>query len=228
MDFQTAMRSLYRGYLYQLVLILALVLLAVVILLSAALQPMGRGAGPVALVVASAVLVIALLIAVVVVFFLFIFRGYNALYRLGFRWAWWLAWGTIVLFVIVFAGLAVIVAYYSYIFMGPGRLPPSALSNPYSLLASSAPLLGYSAVVIIFSLIISIARVILLRDLYNYTKIDGFRTAYILYIIALVLSFIPLASLIGTVLAFVEYIVEMLAYRDAAARPPAPQTQQTS
>ncbi|MEZ0320042.1 MAG: hypothetical protein ABWK05_08650 [Pyrobaculum sp.] len=213
MDFQSAMRSLYRGYLYQLVLVLALVLLEVVFLVMAALQPSVGGAGLAAVVVASAAFVIALLIAVVVVFFLYILRGYAALYKMGFRWAWWLAWGTVVLFIVIIVGFVAIVAYYQ-VLTEPwlSSAPPS----PYSFLASLTPLLAYLAVIVVLSLVISIARIILLRDLYNYTKIERFRTAYILYIVMLVLLFIPLASLVGIVLAFVQYIVEMLAYRDAA------------
>ncbi|MEM4133446.1 MAG: hypothetical protein QW317_11175, partial [Thermoproteus sp.] len=216
MDFQTAMRTLYRGYLYQLILAIALIFLSVAVILSVALQP-GGGVGLSALLAASALL-IAVSIAVIAVFFLFVFRGYYALYKLGFRWAWWLTWGVVALIAIVLVGIAVIALYYSSALAELGR-PPSVLSNPYSLLSSSGPLLGYFVVLTIFGVIISIAHILLLRDLHDYTKVGGFRMAYILYIIALILSFLPLVSLVGAVLAFAEYVVEMLAYREAASKP---------
>ncbi|MFP3199191.1 MAG: hypothetical protein RXR06_04890 [Thermoproteus sp.] len=246
MNFQEANRALYKGYLYSLILTIVLVVAVVVAVLLilvpmhfvagsppyhvAGSQPPLAGQGEVAIGASFALLavVIAIAIALIAVFFLYIFRGYRALHRLGFKWAWWLAWGPIV--EIVLALVAVPIAVISipsavYYDMGHQAGYPAWLG----IITAAAPLLALFAIIVVIGLIINIAHIIFLYDMHKYTKIGYFQISFILYIIGLVLSLIIFsvaAGVLATLVLFAEYITEMLAYREASRwTPPAAPSQ---
>jgi len=249
MNFQEANRALYKGYLYSLILTIVLVVAVVVAVLLILvpmhfvaesppyhvtgsqlprLPPAGQGEVAIGASFALLAVVIAIAIALIAVFFLYIFRGYRALHRLGFKWAWWLAWGPIV--EIVLALVAVPIAVISipsavYYDMGHQAGYPAWLD----IITAAAPLLALFAIIVVIGLIIDIARIIFLYDMHKYTKIGYFQISFILYIIGLVLSLIIFsvaAGVLATLVLFAEYITEMLAYREASRwTPPAAPSQ---
>ncbi|MCI4464379.1 MAG: hypothetical protein JHC22_01080 [Thermoproteus sp.] len=162
--------------------------------------------------------VFALAIALIAVFFLYIFRGYRALHRLGFKWAWWLAWGPIVEIVLVLVAVPIaIISIPSAVYHDMGY--PAEYPAWLGIITAAAPLLALFVISVIIGLIIDIAHIIFLYDMHKYTKIGYFQISFILYIIGLVLSLIIFsvaAGVLATLVLFAEYITEMLAYREAS------------
>jgi hypothetical protein len=246
MNFQEANRALYKGYLYSLILTIALVVAVVVaalLILAPAhfvaepppyhvtgSQPPPAGQGEVAIGAFFALLaiVIAIAIALIAVFFLYIFRGYRALHRLGFKWAWWLAWGPIVEIVLALVAVPIaVISIPSAVYHDMGY--PAGYPAWLDIITAAAPLLALFAIAVIIGLIIDIAHIIFLYDMHKYTKIGYFQISFILYIIGLVLSLIIFsvaAGVLATLVLFAEYITEMLAYREASRwTPPAAPSQ---
>ncbi|MFP3348670.1 MAG: hypothetical protein RXN90_05030 [Thermoproteus sp.] len=246
MNFQEANRALYKGYLYSLILTIALVVavtVAALLILAPAhfvaepppyhvtgSQPPLAGQGEVAIGASFALLavVIAIAIALIAVFFLYIFRGYRALHRLGFKWAWWLAWGPIVEIVLALVAVPIaVISIPSAVYYDMGY--PAEYPAWLGIITAAAPLLVLFAIAVIIGLIIDIARIIFLYDMHKYTKIGYFQISFILYIIGLVLSLIIFsvaAGVLAALVLFAEYITEMLAYREASRwTPPAAPSQ---
>jgi hypothetical protein len=162
------------------------------------------------------------------VFFLYIFRGYRALHRLGFKWAWWLAWGPIVEIVLALVAVPIaVISIPSAVYHDMGY--PAEYPAWLGIITAAAPLLVLFAIAVIIGLIIDIAHIIFLYDMHKYTKIGYFQISFILYIIGLVLSLIIFsvaAGVLATLALFAEYITEMLAYREASRwTPPAAPSQ---
>ncbi|MFP3168006.1 MAG: hypothetical protein RXR01_02780 [Thermoproteus sp.] len=246
MNFQEANRALYKGYLYSLILTIVLVVAVVVAVLLILVpmhfvagsppyhvtgsQPPLAGQGEVAIGASFALLavVIAIAIALIAVFFLYIFRGYRALHRLGFKWAWWLAWGPIVEIVLALVAVPIaVISIPSAVYYDMGY--PAEYPAWLGMITAAAPLLVLFAIAVIIGLIIDIARIIFLYDMHKYTKIGYFQISFILYIIGLVLSLIIFsvaAGVLAALVLFAEYITEMLAYREASRwTPPAAPSQ---
>jgi len=246
MNFQEANRALYKGYLYSLILTIALVVAVVVaalLILAPAhfvaesppyhvtgSQPPPAGQGEVAIGAFFALLavVIAIAIALIAVFFLYIFRGYRALHRLGFKWAWWLAWGPIVEIVLALVAVPIaVISIPSAVYHDMGY--PAEYPAWLDIITAAAPLLALFAIIVVIGLIIDVARIIFLYDMHKYTKIGYFHISFILYIIGLVLSLIIFsvaAGVLAALVLFAEYITEMLAYREASRwTPPAAPSQ---
>ncbi len=212
MDFREIMRILYKGFLYQLVVISALVAISFALLLSALFT------SPAALAVAGFA-VIALLIALLSIFFLYLFRGYRALHGLGFRWAWWLAWGPVALMALA----AIFAAALAMYFLGHPGVAARARIDPtyiYQVMLKTPALLGIFAVFQAAYLLLVAARAITLNDLRRHSKVGLFGVALILLLIGYPLSLIPLMDYVGGLALLAEYIAEMLAYREAARAPP--------
>ena len=238
MNFQEANRALYKGYLYSLILTIVLVVAAVVTALLILVpmhfvaepppyhvtgsQPPPAGQGEVAIGAFFALLavVIAIAIALIAVFFLYIFRGYRALHRPGFKWAWWLAWGPIVEVVLALVAVPIaIISIPSAVYYDMGYQAGYGYPAWLGMITAAAPLLALFAIIVIIGLIIDIAHIIFLYDMHKYTKIGYFQISFILYIIGLVLSLIIFsvaAGVLATLVLFAEYITEMLAYREAS------------
>lgn len=208
MDFKEAMGILYKGFLYQLVVISALVAISFALLLSALfVSP--------AAIAAAGFVVIALLIALLLIFFLYLFRGYRALHMLGFRWAWWLAWGPVALMVLVaiFAGALVMYLRGHPVVAAHVRIDPTYI---YRVMLGTPALLGIFAVLQAAYLLLVAARAITLNDLRRHSKVGLFGVALILLLIGYPLSLVPLVNYVGGLVLLAEYIAEMLAYREAA------------
>ncbi|MCI4465323.1 MAG: hypothetical protein JHC22_05995 [Thermoproteus sp.] len=214
MDFREAMEVLYRGFLYQ----LALILVGLVVLAVGLLRPRS------ALLAASAALAV-LAVGLIAVFFLYIFRGYRALHRLGFKWAWWLAWGPVALVAVALIFAASVVVYFA----GRPALAVRALANPavlYVAIGREPALLGIIAVVLALELILAAAKALTLRDLHRRTSLGLFRAALALFAVGYVLSLLPPVEYVGLAVLSAEYVAEMSAYRAAsragASSPPPP------
>ncbi|AEA13237.1 hypothetical protein TUZN_1776 [Thermoproteus uzoniensis 768-20] len=239
MNFQEANKSLYRGYLYTLILSIIAGVAVLVELSSVIFSHLAPYWGSyvvppssptpqesefiLTLISAIFTTIIISSISYLVIFFLFIFRGYMALHRLGIKWAEWLAWGPVILTIIGLALLGVIFwVLLNLPHWSSGSAPYPGVSMWGVVTAILAPLIALAA----FGLFIDIVHILFLDNMYKYTQISKFHTAFILFIIALVLSFIPYVNIIGGILAFVEYIIEMLAYKEASewAPPGQPQT----
>jgi len=208
-DFREAMEVLYRGFLYQLALILVgLVMLAVGLL------------GPRSALLAASAALAVLAVGLIAVFFLYIFRGYRALHRLGFKWAWWLAWGPVALVAVALIFAASVAAYLA----GRPALAVRALANPaalYVAIGREPALLGIIAVVLALELILAAAKALTLRDLHRRTSLGLFRVALALFAVGYVLSLLPPVEYVGLAVLSAEYVAEMSAYR-AASRAGAP------
>ncbi|AEA12257.1 hypothetical protein TUZN_0768 [Thermoproteus uzoniensis 768-20] len=227
MDFREVMRTLYKGYIYQLIVLVAIVAVSFAAFLLAVLQPPGPGAGVPDSLAAVGIAAIALAIAFVVIFFLYIFRGFRALHKLGFKWAWWLAWGPIALAVVA----AILVLALALYFFGHPAVVNRLTADPtyvYLLILREPAIVGITAVLFALELLLVAARAMTLRDLHRYSGVGLFRTALYMLIAGYVLSLLPLVSFLGAVVLFAEYIAEMLAYGEAARRAPAPAPQQTA
>jgi len=208
-DFREAMEVLYRGFLYQ----LALILVGLVVLAVGLLGPRS------ALLAASAALAV-LAVGLIAVFFLYIFRGYRALHRLGFKWAWWLAWGPVALVAVALIFAASVAAYLA----GRPALAVRALASPaalYVAIGREPALLGIIAVVLALELILAAAKALTLRDLHRRTSLGLFRVALALFAVGYVLSLLPPVEYVGLAVLSAEYVAEMSAYR-AASRAGAP------
>jgi len=208
-DFREAMEVLYRGFLYQ----LALILVGLVVLAVGLLGPRS------ALLAASAALAV-LAVGLIAVFFLYIFRGYRALHRLGFKWAWWLAWGPVALVAVALIFAASVAAYLA----GRPALAVRALANPaalYVAIGREPALLGIIAVVLALELLLAAAKALTLRDLHRRTSLGLFRVALALFAVGYVLSLLPPVEYVGLAVLSAEYVAEMSAYR-AASRAGAP------
>ena len=220
MNFQEVNRLLYKGYLYSLILgIVAVVSIITAVLAAiASYAPIVErypGTSPRFLIVLTILLVsiLAFAVADLVIFFLYLFRGYMALHKLGIGWAWWQAWGPIVLFAIGVVSVGVLLASLPSLASYGGGLEASLW---VAVWVAIIPL----ALLVAFGLFVDITHILFLNNMYDYTKISKFHTAYILYIIGLVLSFIPYVNAGGSILMLVEYIIEMLAYKEASAWTP--------
>ncbi|MGC8584023.1 MAG: hypothetical protein ACP5MH_09910 [Thermoproteus sp.] len=240
MDFQEANKSLYKGYLYTLILSIAAVaavlveLFTVIFSYSSALYrspyvvPPGSSTPQgfeFILTLISSIFIIIIVFGIVylIIFFLFIFRGYMALHRLGIRWAWWQAWGPVILTILGLAllgGISWVLSGLPHWTSGSAPYPEASIWSV--IIAILVPLVVLAA----FGLFIDITHILFLDNMYKYTQISKFHTAFILFIISLVLSFIPYINIVGGILAFVEDIIEMLAYKEASewAPPGQPQT----
>lgn len=213
------MGVLYKGYLYG--LIAGAVILIVSIPTAVALIAYGRWMNATAPIAAISVLVLAAAAVFLWIFFAYLFKGYRVLYRLGFKWAWWLSYGQLILMAVSIAALIAVAFYFSALvrpyFPGPSPWPAVAAILGPIFLALAPPLL--------LSLVINVAHIILLRDLHGATKVGEFLAAYVLLIVEVALIYVgillqPIALVIlGVSLA--EYIVEMIAYKKASAPPPA-------
>lgn len=229
MDFQTANKYLYEGYLYTLILIIASVVLVMALIIGLVIATpqvlyipefpgfpnISSSASAFAGLGAVLFAIIVLIVVYLVIFFRYIFRGYMALHRLGIKWAWWLAWGPIIVGIIALALLGSVAAIAA---------SPPRLVQPVGI---GGMLIGLAVVAVVlaaFGIFVSVAHILFLDNMHEYTNISLFRTAFILYIISLVLSFIPYVSIVDGILFLVEYIIEMLAYREASRwTPPSPQ-----
>ncbi|MGC9118045.1 MAG: hypothetical protein ACP5I3_03520 [Thermoproteus sp.] len=226
MDFREVMRTLYRGYIYQLMVLAAIIAVSAAVFLLAVLQPPGPGAGVSASLVAIGLAEIGLVVALLVVFFLYIFKGFRALHKLGFRWAWWLAWGPIALAIVAIIFIFALALYLSGHVAAVARLTADPM-YVYSLLSREPAIVGIVAVLVAIDILLVAAKAITLRDLHRYSGVGLFKTALYMLIAGYVLSLLPLVSFLGAVVLFAEYIAEMLAYGEAA-RAPAPAPRQTA
>lgn len=224
MDFKEAMRTLYKGYLYQLIVLLAVLALslglAIAIFLSTipALptrlpRPAISGASaPMIFAVAGLALIGFLLAALILVFFLYIFRGYRALHRLGVKWAWWLAWGPIAMAALVAIFAAALALYRPALLARIEAYPMRA----YEAILEEPMLLGIFIVVEAMYLLLVVAKALTLNDLRKRAGVGLFAVALVLLIIGFLLSYLPSVYYVGGLVLFAEYIAEMLAYREAA------------
>ncbi|MCU7787731.1 hypothetical protein ODS41_07365 [Pyrobaculum sp. 3827-6] len=223
MEFREANKLLYRGYLYSLILAIVAIA-AVIVTVLAAFLPLTNS--PSALAPAVALLageVVAFIIAGVLIFFLYLFRGYMALHRIGIGWAWWMAWGPIIEAVLGIATIVVLALAALTHAQSIDRGPITG-ERIWSILA---PALVMLIILGAFGIFLTIAHILFLSNMYRHTGIGKFHTAYILLIIGLVLSIIPYIGILGAIVLLVQYVVEMLAYKEASEwTPPAPQTPQ--
>lgn len=226
MEFRDANTLLYRGYLYLLILVIVAIA-AVIVTVLAVILPLSSSPSALAPAVALPLLageVVVFIIAGVLIFFLYLFRGYMALHKLGIGWAWWMAWGPIIEAVleapIVVLALAALTHAQS---IGRGSVTGGWI---WSILASARVML---IILGAFGLFLAIAHILFLSNMYRHTAIKKFNTAFILLIIGLVLSIPPYIDILGAIILIAQYVIEMLAYKEASEwTPPAPQTPQPS
>jgi uncharacterized membrane protein len=223
MEFREANRLLYKGYLYSLILVIVAIAAVIV---SLAFLPLSSSPSVLASVVALlAGEVVVFIIAGVLIFFLYLFRGYMALHRLGIGWAWWMAWGPIIEAILLIVTLVVL----TLVVMTQAQSIGRGLVTGEWIWSILAPALVMLIILGAFGIFLTIAHILFLSNMHRHTAIDKFHTAYILLIIGLVLSLIPYIGILGAVVLLVQYVIEMLAYKEASEwTPPAPQTPQPS
>lgn len=222
MDFREANELLYKGYLYQLIVVVMVAFiegLYVVALLAAR--------DPVPLFWPIATFLAAFLVVVFVVYLLFIwyryiYRGYIALHRMGVRWAFWLAWGPVI--EMVLAGTLVAVLFAILPPAADRDVPVAGEPNFLDILMALAPLFALLIILFVFGVFLNIAHILFLNNMRSITNLSKFGTASTLLIIVLVLYFVslvfPIAGIVVVLLGLAEYIIEMLAYKEASVAPP--------
>jgi len=234
MEFREANKRLYKGYLYSLILVIVAIPVVIFTAVVAVLPSMQSPQALASVVVLLAGEVFVFIIAGVLIFFLYLFRGYLALHRLGIGWAWWMAWGPIIEFLLVIATLVILILFGIATL---GQLALAVLANIQSnsggpvtgqwIWLVVAPVLVMGIILAAFGIFLTIAHILFLNNMHRYTAINKFHTAYILLIIGIVLSFIPYLGILGTIVLIAQYVIEMLAYKEASEwTPPAPQTPQ--
>ncbi|MBP1448506.1 MAG: hypothetical protein JZD41_00580, partial [Thermoproteus sp.] len=217
-DLMAAMGVLYKGYLYG--LIAGIVVLIVSIPMAVALIAYGGRMGATALITDVLIFALAAVTVFLWIFFAYLFKGYRELYRLGFKWAWWLSYGQLILAAVSIAAVIALALYFSALvrshISSPSPWPVVAAILGPTLLALAPPLL--------LSFVINVAHIILLRDLHGATKVGEFQIAYPLLIVGVALIYVGILlqpiALVALGISLAEYIVEMIAYKKASAPPP--------
>ena len=223
MEFREANKRLYKGYLYSLILVIVAIPVVIFTAVVAVLPSMQSPQALASVVVLLAGEVFVFIIAGVLIFFLYLFRGYLALHRLGIGWAWWMAWGPIIEFLL---GIATLVILALAVLANIQSISRGPVTGEWIWLVV-APVLVMGIILAAFGIFLTIAHILFLNNMHRYTAINKFHTAYILLIIGIVLSFIPYLGILGTIVLIAQYIIEMLAYKEASEwTPPAPQTPQ--
>lgn len=201
MELREAARLLYRGYIVQLAVAAPAPALAILAALG----------------VEAAAPALAVLLALnLAVYIAFISRGFHALWRMGLRWAFWVAWGPPVIAALFFAASAAVASYLSN--------RPDLLSEGIGALAlrlSRDPLfIAVSFVLDLLALLVLAAKALVLRDLWRRTGEGLFRASFYLMIAgilsALLIAINPAAVLVAASLIFAEYLAELFAYREAS------------
>ncbi len=223
MEFREANKRLYKGYLYSLILVIVAIPVVIFTAVVAVLPSMQSPQALASVVVLLAGEVFVFIIAGVLIFFLYLFRGYLALHRLGIGWAWWMAWGPIIEFLL---GIATLVILALAVLANIQSISRGPVTGEWIWLVV-APVLVMGIILAAFGIFLTIAHILFLNNMHRYTAINKFHTAYILLIIGIVLSFIPYLGILGTIVLIAQYVIEMLAYKEASEwTPPAPQTPQ--
>ncbi len=234
---------MFRGYLYMLIYVigagLAMVAVLYAMVMSAVWSALhGRGFDLWGFLATFIAVVVLFTVGVLVIFFRYHFRGFMALYRLGFKAAWLLAWGPVITLILMAAVIGVVVVSAPAVLFRGDIL--GALAAGVAVMALLAAAFGVGVAVLV-------ARLVLLRRLHRYTGINLFNIAFVLALVGLVfyaayylyiLTYsrpygfaapspaVGLAAL-GGIVSFAAYIVEMLAYKEGAewtakAQPTAP------
>jgi hypothetical protein len=223
MEFREANKRLYKGYLYSLILVIVAIPVVIFTAVVAVLPSMQSPHALASVVVLLAGEVVVFIIAGVLIFFLYLFRGYLALHRLGIGWAWWMAWGPIIEFLL---GIATLVILALAVLANIQSISRGPVTGEW-IWPVVAPALVMGIILAAFGIFLTIAHILFLNNMHRYTAINKFHTAYILLIIGIVLSFIPYLGILGTIVLIAQYVIEMLAYKEASEwTPPAPQTPQ--
>ncbi|MGC9131438.1 MAG: hypothetical protein ACP5H5_07630 [Pyrobaculum sp.] len=223
MEFREANKRLYKGYLYSLILVIVAIPVVIFTAVVAVLPSMQSPQALASVVVLLAGEVFVFIIAGVLIFFLYLFRGYLALHRLGIGWAWWMAWGPIIEFLL---GIATLVILALAVLANIQSISRGPVTGEW-IWPVVAPVLVMGIILAAFGIFLTIAHILFLNNMHRYTAINKFHTAYILLIIGIVLSFIPYLGILGTIVLIAQYVIEMLAYKEASEwTPPAPQTPQ--
>ncbi|AET32354.1 hypothetical protein P186_0913 [Pyrobaculum ferrireducens] len=237
------MGVLFRGYLYMLIYVigagLAMVAVLYAMVMSAVWSALhGRGFDFWGFLAAFIAVVVLFTVGVLVIFFRYHFRGFMALYRLGFKVAWLLAWGPVITLILMAAIIGVVVVSAPAVLFRGDILGALAAGVAVMALLAAAFAVGFAVLV---------ARLALLRGLYRYTGINLFNIAFVLALVGLVfyaayylyiLTYsrpygfaapgpaVGLAAL-GGIVSIAAYIVEMIAYKEGSewtpkAQPTAP------
>lgn len=211
---------MYMGYLFSIILAIATAVVVVALAFGSmskvsALPPWGWEPSSKLLATATLSAMIAPGAVYLVVVLRYVFRGYMGLHKHGVRWAQWQAWGAVIAPVLWMAILATSLA----LVLSAESLPVIVTDFSSGYVAWFFGILGLLAAAGAFGLFLAITHILYLDDMYRRTNIQKFRTAFTLYIVALVLSFVPFVGIVGWALFVAVFIIEMLAYREASIQP---------
>jgi len=224
MNFQEANNVLYKGYLYMLITMIAGMIAYFVLLfalLSSLLMPFpGRPSVNIFTVMAAVIGGgLALMVAALVIFFKFHFKGYMALYRLGIKWAWWMAWGPIIYAILAVAYLGAAVVFPNALLAMIATGIPS-WAGMAGAMAVALPLVILQYLLLAFGIVLFVFKILFLNYMNKYTGLPLFRTSWIMYLVTVIILLIPYLNILAGVLGLIAYVIEMLSYKDASSWTP--------